>query len=102
MKKVILSLLLFCNLSMFSGGGYLGKIHNFGVSSSFNPVALLNNKTFEFLDWDITTGPTITFRPFYEIAVSKRISFSSDIGFHNFKLGDFTTENSFYTTSKQK
>jgi hypothetical protein len=102
MKKVILSLLLLCNLAMFSGGGYLGKIHNFGVSSSLNPIALITKQTYGTHYWDITLGPNLTLRPFYEIAVSKGVSITSDVGFHNFKLGGSTRESSFYTESTQK
>ena len=102
MKKVLLSLFLLMNFALIGGGGYLGKIHNFGVSSSMNPVALLTNQTYEFHYWDITTGPTMKFRPFYEIAFSKGVSLSSDIGFHNFKLGYITSENSFFATSTQR
>lgn len=97
MNKVVLWSLLFCNLASFSGGGYLGKVHNFGLNCSYNPIEGAGNLILNNLIGESLPGSTLSFRPFYELSLKKGFSISSDIGFHNVEYGNIGQESNLYS-----
>ncbi|MAW66014.1 MAG: hypothetical protein CMD18_07455 [Flavobacteriales bacterium] len=97
MKKVIFLFLLFSNFALFSGGGYLGKVHNFGLNCSYNPIEGGLNLTLNNLFDETLPGSAMSFRPFYEISLNKGVSISSDIGFHNVAYGYIEEESNLYS-----
>ena len=102
MKKSILFLLLLNFLVAKSQVGYLGKVHNFGLGTSFNPIAL----SYHILgdDW-FESGEliysSVKIRPFYEYIYSKTGSIHADFGFHNISIGSIQTESTLFTTNDQ-